>query len=104
MIDRLEFSIEDEAKSLALSNAEADSDIIEIWWFPDKDEIRLVEVDPKLPSSDEIMPYCFPPDVKEGIHFPSAIALITPEEKKLPPPEDWVSWDKAVKLVPQGEN
>jgi len=103
MIDRLEFSVEDEAKSLAFSNAEADSDITEIWWFPDKDEIRLIEVDPKLPVSKEILPYRFSPDISEGIHFKSAIALIRPDEKRLAPPENWVGWDEAKEIFHRSE-
>ena len=98
MIDRMPYSIEDEARSLAESNSEADQDIQQIWWFPDEREIRLIEVDPKLPSSDEVAPYCFPPDVHAGVHFPSAIALIRPDEKTLPMPDGWVSWDQAEKV------
>lgn len=104
MIDRVEFDIEQEARSLAASNAEADPDLVEIWWFPDKSEIRLIEVDPKLPSSDEIAPFCFPPDAADGIHFASAIALIRPDEKALALPEGWVSWDEAVALHSRGQS
>jgi hypothetical protein len=98
MIDPVRFSIEDEARSLAASNAEADENLKEIWWFPHDEEIRLIEVDPTVPSSDEIAPYCFPPDPVEGIHFPSAIALIRPQEKALPLPDGWSGWDKAVQM------
>lgn len=101
MIDPISYSIEKEARTLAESNFEADVGIIEIWWFPDQSEIRLIEVDPSLPSSDEIAPYCFPPDVQGGVHFPSAIALIKPEEKSLPLPEGWVGWDEAEKILPR---
>jgi len=98
MIDRVPFSIEDEAKSLAASNAEASPEITEIWWFPDNEEIRLIEVDSTLPGSDEISPYCFPPDPIGGVHYRIAIALVKPEEKALPVPEGWVGWDEAQRV------
>jgi len=102
MIDRIPYSIEDEARSLAASNAEADENLEEIWWFPDLEEIRLVELDSKLPASDEIVAYCFPPDAREGLHFRSAIALIRPKEKVLPLPSGWVGWDEARMLYKRG--
>ncbi len=99
MLGRIEFSIETEARNLAACKAEADPGIIEIWWFPDGAEIRLIEVGPALPSSGQVTPYCSPPDAGAGVHYPTAVARIRPEDRSLPLPRGWVGWDKAVELL-----
>lgn len=104
MIEPIRFSMEEEARSLAASNAEADTDIEEIWWFPDNDEIRVIEIDPTLPATDGIAAFSFRSSPIDGIHFPLAIALIRPEEKELPLPDGWASWNDAVLLYTREES
>jgi hypothetical protein len=103
MIDPIRFSIEEEARSLAASNAEADPDVQEIWWFPDKEEIRFIEIDTTLPQTDGIAAFAFPSSPIDGLHFPFAVGLIRPEDKKLPLPEGWGNWDDAVLLYSREE-
>ena len=93
--------IRQEAEHLAKANREAEPDIIEVYWFPADDEIRLVEVlRTTLPSpSGELEPFYFAPSPADGIHLRSAVALITPAEAgrlKLPP--GWGTWRSAKRV------
>jgi hypothetical protein len=95
-------SIEEVARRLARENAQSEESIREIYLFPHPAEIRLVEVDEITISSDAIRPFHFGSAPEYGIPFPSAIALIRPEEKlRLPPPEGWGTWEKAQKIWPE---
>ena len=93
--------IRHEAEHLAKANREADPDIVEVFWFPAEDEIRLVEVVRNtLPTpSGELEPFYFAPSPADGIHLRSAVALITPREAgRLKLPSGWGTWKSAKKL------
>ena len=86
------------AQRLAELNAASEPAIREIYLFPAENEIRLVEVDETaLPRGDEqIAAYHFGPDPHGEIKYPSAIALVRPEDQeRLWPPEGWGSWEGA---------
>jgi hypothetical protein len=94
----------EQAKLLARENRRAEPRITRVYWFPDDEEVRLVEVLPSMPASAEVVPYYFRPDLKEHLPAPSGIALIRPDEfgrAALPP--RWGSWDDAVELNGDGE-
>lgn len=85
------------AEKLARANAESESSIVKILWFPHEDQIRLIEVDKSSMAfqDDEIHPYYF--SAVADIPYVSAIALISPEqEKRLQLPLDWGTWESAV--------
>lgn len=89
------------ARQMARRHAESEPGIQEIYLFPNGGEIRLIEIDSTTTPSPQVEPFYFGPDRVGGIPYPSAIALIRPEEKdKLPPPEGWGGWRDAQRIWP----
>lgn len=90
-------TIEQVARRIAEENGRSESTISKIYWFPDKSQIRLVEVDMESIKSedDSIRPFYFNP--VEGVPYPSGIALIHPDEdgRKALPKEWQVDWSQA---------
>lgn len=86
--------IEQAARELAAANAMAEPTISRVHWFPSPDEIRLVEVDTESLRSDDpaIQAFYFAP--VGNVPFPSAVALIHPDEEgRKPLPPEWaVGW------------
>jgi len=102
-----EAEIEAVARKLARYNQEADLGITASYLFPSKTEIRLIHLDENSPQTTEgepIAPFYFGPDRIGGITYPSAIALIRPEEKgQLPLPTGWGTWDDAALILREAE-
>ena len=91
------------AKQLAETNAESEPAMQEILFFPDLEELRIIEVDSTASPSELIEPFYFQADPDYGIPLPLAIALIRPEEREsLTPPEEWGTWHDAVRIWPEG--
>jgi len=93
--------IERQAKILAKDNREFEPEITAVYWFPDDDEVRLVEVIPSVPvSPDKVLhPFFFRPSPEDDLPSRSGIALIAPEEEgQIILPGDWGSWSDAIKL------
>lgn len=90
------------AKMLAEENREPGNASVKTLLFPSETEIRLLYVDPTArPTLEEetIAPYYFGPDARSGIRYPSAVALIRPEEEgKLHLPHGWGTWEDAVAI------
>lgn len=90
-------NIAEAARLMAKATAEAEASISKIYWFPDKEQIRLVEVDMEsVKTKDEsIRPFYFNP--VDDIPFPSGVALIHPDEvRQKALPEEWqVDWSQA---------
>lgn len=80
-------------------SVEAEPTIRAAYLFPDREQIRVVYVDPIAPpgvGDATIRPFFFAPDSAGGIDYPSAIVLIRPEEKDvLQPPVEWGDWSLA---------
>ena len=95
-------ALEEQAKSLAKDNREADPSITRIFWFPDPEgnEVWLVEAMPTVPSSGkQVHPFYFRASPSDGLPAPSGIALIRPEEiGKLDLPKKWGKWENAKEL------
>ena len=96
-------TIQSAARELARGHANSEPGIQEIYLFPSEEEIRLIEIDATTYPSEAITPFYFRRDPVNGLPFPTAIALIRPEERRLPPPEDWGEWDQATRIWPEGE-
>lgn len=95
-------SVREAAQKLADYNAEVSPDLAGIYWFPADGVVRLVMLDPITLPSEEMVPYYFGAFPQEDVSFPSAVALIRPEEKSLlSPPPGWGDWDTAVQLWPK---
>lgn len=97
----LNVTIEEQARSLAADNREAEPGIEKVYWFPHSEEIRLVSLFSNMPASGdgELHPFYFHPSPADGIFAPSRVALIRPEEfGKLGLPPDWGNWDDAVPI------
>ena len=95
--------IKKQAILLVEENRIADSSISDAYWFPNEDEVRLVEVDSSVPiSSDgQVHPYYFRPSPEDELPAPSGIAMIRQEEYRTTQlPEEWGTWDDAIKLEP----
>lgn len=95
--------VRDVAIFLAKMHRRAAREIKEIYFFPslDKEEVRLIEIDPTTTPSKEIVPYYFNPDPTNGVPYVSAIALIRPEEKRsLQPPKEWGAWEDGERIWP----
>jgi len=91
--------IEEQAKKLATESKRSEPDIIKIIWFPDDDEVRLIELDENtvVSLSGQVEPFYFEPE--EDITVPSGIAIIRPEEyRKLVMPEGWGNWEDGIEL------
>lgn len=96
----------DAARRLAKASAAAEPNIKAIYLFPkpkEGNEIRLIEIDPTTMPSETVTPYYFAADLVGGIPFPSAIALIRPDERKLSPPEGWGTWKEAKLIWPESK-
>jgi hypothetical protein len=89
-----------QAKFLAKENRLAEPEIEKVFWFPDDQEVRLVELISTVPmSGDAVEPFYFRPMPQDNLPAPSGIALIRPEEfRKLRLPPAWGSWDEAEEL------
>jgi len=97
--------VEQQARYLAAENKRNDPDITDVYWFPNEDEVRLVEVNATVPESleEQIRPFYFRPAPAEQLPAPSGIALIRPNEvRRLRPPAEWGNWDTAVRIEEQG--
>ncbi len=95
------------AKQLAHDHAESEPGLKAIFLFPNKDEIRLIEVDETTGFSGEVIsPFYFSSDPLGGINFPLSIALIHPEEKDtIGLPEEWhTNWNAAEQIWPEETN
>jgi hypothetical protein len=93
--------IERQARLLATDNRRAEPQITQIYWFPDDNEVRLVEVLPTVPASGDgrVHPYFFRPSPIDNLPAPSGVALVRPDEVRqaqLPP--NWGNWNDAVEL------
>lgn len=91
-------SIREAAERLARFHREADPGVVKIIWFPNDREVRLVDVDETAApheSEGRIVPYLFGADAAVGVPFPSGVAVVTPGDLSLPPPEGWGSgWEE----------
>ena len=96
--------IREAARRLAAANVEAEPALHAVYLFPSECEIRLIELDPTALPSERITPFYFGPDPQGGIAYPSAIALLRPDETHLTPPEGWGVWDDAVLLWSRKDN
>ena len=93
--------VERQAQLLAKDNKLAEPAIQRIFWFPDSEEVRLVELTNEIPVSGDgnLHPYYFRANITENLPVASGIALIRPEEfGKLRLPEKWGQWQSAVEL------
>jgi len=94
-------TVEAQARDLARANKKAEPAIQKIYWFPNKKEIRLVELeDNTVPAlSGYVEPFYLGPSPQDDLDFPLAIAVIrTDEYRKLKLPRGWGSWSDAVEL------
>lgn len=97
--------IRHQAIRLAGETLRADPAIRKIYWFPDENEVRLIELEENCPSSQsgEVEPFYFEASPEDGLIFPSGVAMIRPEEYgRLNPPEGWGNWDDAQELAVEG--
>lgn len=95
-----EDDIKKQALSLAKSNKEVEPQISAFYWFPNKKEIRLLEVENDIPKSlsGYASVFYFGPSPKDGLNAPCAIGLIRPEEvRKIGLPKGW-DWKNSKKL------
>jgi hypothetical protein len=93
--------IREQAVRLARENKRAEPGIVRVYWFPDENEVRLLELEAGIPPSagDTVEPFHFAPSPRDNLRAPSGIALIRPDEfRKLELPEDWGDWDRAEEL------
>jgi hypothetical protein len=93
--------VERQAKYLADENRKAEPDIETVYWFPDEEEVRLIELTPIIPISGDgwVHPFYFQPSPPDDLPAPSGIAMIRPEEfGRLKLPEDWGGWERAILL------
>lgn len=93
--------IRKQAEFLATENRQADPEIRDVFWFPDHDEVRLVETSPDVPRSSDgqAHPFYFRPAPQDNLSAPSAIVLIRPDEvRQVRLPDGWGEWDDAIQL------
>jgi hypothetical protein len=93
--------IERQARLLAREARHADPAISRIFWFPDEQEVRLVEIDDTVPPNHDkkIHPFFFRPSPQDDLPSPSATALIRPEEvRQIDLPSAWGNWDDGIEI------
>jgi hypothetical protein len=94
--------IEQQARYLAAENRESDPDITDVYWFPDEDEVRLIEVNETVPKSSEeegVQPFYFRPTPASKLPAPSGIALVRSDEVgRLRLPTKWGDWKSAIRI------
>lgn len=93
--------IEKQARYLAKDNREVEPTISNVYWFPSETEVRLVELTTQIPKSDDnrVHPFYFRSSKKPKLPYPSAIAMIRPDElNKLKLPEGWGTWKDAKEI------
>lgn len=92
--------LEETARQLAAENAGMDDAIDTIYWFRHPEQIRLIEVDTTVAPcrpNESIAPYYFGARPVIGLPYPTAIALIAPEDAlRAPLPPGWGEWSDAV--------
>lgn len=95
--------IEAQAKLMAEEAHLNDPDIRTIYFFKADDEVRLLEVTPSVPRSDEVDVYYFRPAPKYGMPAPSGIAMIRPEELNTHSlPKGWGTLEQAKTILSNG--
>jgi hypothetical protein len=91
------------AERVAAADIESEPTIQRVFWFPNLEEVRLVEVMPDTIPSEEVVAFHFGPDLPGGIPVPFAVALVLPQEVgAIPVPKGWVDWKDAKELYPIG--
>lgn len=98
-------TVERQARYLAADNYKVEPTIQRVYWFPNEDEVRLVEVTPIIPPSleGEVRPFYFAPSPEDALPSPSAMAMIQPDEfGVLRLPTGWGGWEAAVLIEEQG--
>ena len=92
-------TIRETAEYLVKESLEAEPNLIKVYLFPSDKEIRLIEVDATaqpLRDDHEIEPFYFGRNSASGIDYPSAIALIRPEDVEQGQlPQGWGDWNNA---------
>lgn len=95
--------IESMARYLAREARASEPGIFKIYWFPNTEEVRLIELIedvPATPSDDpRVYPFYFPANNAAGLPAPSGVALIRPDEfGKLELPPEWGRWELAMEI------
>jgi hypothetical protein len=92
--------IKKQAEMLASENRQAEPQITKVYWFPDANEVRLIEVLPTIPIGDgRVHPFFFRSSPLDNLPAPSGVALVRPEDvDHAELPEDWGNWEDAVEL------
>ena len=93
--------VEEQAIKLAKDNKKSEPQIKKIFWFPNDDEVRLVEIEDDfiISGSNVVEPFYFDASPEDDLPLPSGVAIIRSDEfKKISLPDDWGSWDDAQEL------
>jgi hypothetical protein len=93
--------IQEQARLLADDNRKAEPAITTVFWFPDPDEVRLVEVHSGIAATPEgpLHPFFFRESPDDNLPAPSGIVLVRPEEvRQRELPEEWGSWEDGIEL------
>ena len=95
----LNISVNEAANRLVRYNHEADAAIERTYIFPSDQEVRLIHIDTTsipLRDGEEVAPFHFRATPQDGIPYPSAVALVRPEEEGVvAPPAGWGEWNTA---------
>src|SRR4051794_12779228 len=94
-------AVEKQARYLAQENRRSNPDVREVYWFPDDQEVRLLELTEEIPISEDgkAHPFYFRPSPHDELPQSSGIVLIRPEEfGKLQLPDTWGGWQNARRI------
>jgi len=75
-------TIEETAKELAQRYATdfGGEYLTSVWWEPNDNEVRLIEVNEGAPSIDAIFPFNYEPDPENGIDYKVVVVLASGDE------------------------
>lgn len=97
------FGISRTAAKLAKKHMQDNAGIQRVFWIPNDEEVRLVEITDQVPNSEEVKPFRFMADPPE-IPYRSLVVLMHPDDWERRSALKWpegMKWESAVEIAPK---
>ena len=103
-MDIMKKTLKETAEALVSKHVEVDPEITHVFLARNENEIRIVEITSSVGTTKEIIPFSFKSRPRLGIHFPTVIILLSPEElellkkKELELPKGWGAFKNLIPI------